>query len=153
MSWDALIENSLSWDVLIGGALASLLAVFLVEALLLPIIRRLRLRGTNGTYHVHHIGGGPISGPNRKINYVKLRTKGWYNPVINIEAFDYDTSQSWNAITSFDAIGSHGYGYYQYSNQEDGGSLELFALADGKWACRTHAYHSNNVAIFHWHKQ
>ncbi|MCO6465707.1 MAG: hypothetical protein J5I53_03735 [Bradyrhizobiaceae bacterium] len=140
-------------EALVGGTVASLFALFLVEVILLPINRRRRLRGTVGTYFVHHIDGTPIRNAADKSNYVKLKTKGWFSPKIIIEAFDYDTNRSWLATAHFDELGFHGYGFYRYADQVDGGTIDLIALADGKWACRTNAYHTDGVAVFHWYRQ
>ena len=143
----------MSWEALVGGTIASLLAVFLVEVVLLPIIRRWRLRSTTGTYHIYRIDGVPIRDQAGRTNYAKLTMKGWYSPKIIIDAFDYDTDRSWSATAHFDELGFHGYGFYRDADQVDGGAIDLIALADDKWACRTYAYHTNDVTVLHWHRQ
>lgn len=143
----------MSWENLVGGVLASLLALLLVEVVWLPIIRRRRLSSTAGKYHVHHLDGTAIQDTAGKTNCVELKVTGWLSPKVSISAFDYDQKRPWSAVANFDELGVHGHGYYRYCNQTDGGAIELFALADDKWACRTYAYHTNGVAVFHWYKQ
>jgi hypothetical protein len=143
----------MNWEVLVGGTATSLIAVFLVEVVLRPIVHRWQMRGTTGTYLIHSIDGTPIRNAAGKSNYAKLMTKGWFKPRIVIEAFDYDTKQAWEATANFDELGFHGYGFYRYGNQEDAGAIELHALSDGKWACRTYAYHTNVYSVLHWYKQ
>lgn len=143
----------MSWDVLIGGAMASMLALLFVEVVWLPLVRRWRLRTTGGRYHVHTIEGMPIRDTAGNVNYVELKVTGWLSPKVSIEAFDYDQKRSWSAVAKFDELGVHGHGYYKYGDQTDGGAIELFGLAADKWACRTNAYHVEGIAVFHWYKQ
>lgn len=138
-----------------SGAIASIIAVFIVEAVWLPLVRRMQLRRATGTYHIHDILGNALGNNAGDINYAKLKIKGWFKPMVFIEAFDYDTHQAWTAVANFDALGYHGYGFYRYNNQVDAGTIDLVSLNDNdsRWACRTYAYHVSGYAIFHWHKQ
>ena len=143
----------MNWDNISAGAFASLIAVAMLEGVLLPLYRRWRLRTVKGTYNVYRKNGKAFQNNAGDINYVKVKVVGWFSVKVEIEGRDYDTDRRWNATAYFDVPNVHGYCYYAYGNEPDGGYMELFALDGGTWAAKTHPYHSNEVAIFHWKHQ
>lgn len=52
----------MNWDNILGGAIASLIALAFFEGVWMPVSRQRRLRRVVGKYHIHQVNGPAISG-------------------------------------------------------------------------------------------